>query len=152
MQPQVPASLNRAGSSKSKVPGCSCQAHGSRAGGACSTAACKSCMKRGRPCTLFCDCTGLCGNPHNALVLPGRKSLPELSAMALEDIVAMLDATDLEQFSVRHCIRTKYCLQVSTLRVDGSCGARTCVDACAGQSLPRHAVLVLPEDCSPPPA
>ena len=32
---------NRAGSSKSKVPGCSCQAHGSRAGGACSTAACK---------------------------------------------------------------------------------------------------------------
>ena len=143
---------NRTGSSKSKVPGCSCQAHGSRVGGACSTTACKSCMKQARPCTLFCDCTGLCGNPHNALVLPGRKSLPELNAMALEEIVAMLDATDLELFSVRHCIRTKYCLQVSSLRVDGSCGMRTCVDACAGQSLSRPALLVLPKDCTAPPA
>ena len=110
--------------SKGKVPGCSCKPHGTRAGGACRTHACRSCTKQGRPCTLFCDCAGRCANPHNEFVLPGRKSLVELNSMALEEIVRLLNPTDLELFSVRHCIRTKYCLQVSRPCVDTSCVSR----------------------------
>jgi hypothetical protein len=58
---------------------------------------------------------GKCANPHNTMVLPGAKRLDELNSMYLDDVVALLNPTDLERFSVRHVIRTKYCLQVSTL-------------------------------------
>ena len=51
----------------SKVPGCSCKPDGQRGGGACSSAACRSCLAQGRPCTLFCACMGKCANPHNAM-------------------------------------------------------------------------------------
>jgi hypothetical protein len=98
----------------SKVPGCSCRPDGQRGGGACSSAACKSCGAQGRPCTLFCACMGKCANPHNTMVLPGGKRLDELNKMYLDDVVALLNPTDIERFSVRHVIRTKYCLQVST--------------------------------------
>jgi hypothetical protein len=98
----------------SKVPGCSCRPDGQRGGGACSSAACKSCGAQGRPCTLFCACMGKCANPHNTMVLPGAKRLDELNSMYLDDVVALLNPTDIERFSVRHVIRTKYCLQVST--------------------------------------
>ena len=70
-------------------------------------------MAQGRPCTLFCACMGKCANPHNAMVLPGGKRLDELNSMYLDDVVALLNPTDIERFSVRHAIRTKYCLQVS---------------------------------------
>jgi hypothetical protein len=48
------------------------------------------------------------------MVLPGGKRLDELNSMYLDDVVALLNPTDIERFSVRHVIRTKYCLQVST--------------------------------------
>jgi hypothetical protein len=48
-----------------------------------------------------------------AVVLPGGKRLDELNSMYLDDVVALLNPTDIERFSVRHAIRTKYCLQVS---------------------------------------
>jgi hypothetical protein len=33
--------------------------------------------------------------------------------MYLDDVVALLNPTDIERFSVQHAIRTKYCFQVS---------------------------------------
>jgi hypothetical protein len=51
--------------------------------------------------------------PPQCQVLPGGKRLDELNSMYLDDVVALLNPTDIERFSVRHAIRTKYCLQVS---------------------------------------
>ena len=107
------ADSGRKSTGTSKVPGCSCNPDGQRGAGACISTACKSCMAQERPCTLFCGCMGKCANPHNAMVLPRGKRLDELNNMALDDLVGLLNATDLERFSVRHAIRTKYCLQVS---------------------------------------